>query len=143
VCSCAHGPGGAAAPLRDARGAPVPTAELSRNAQALWALWQAPSAAFDDADGVSVLAPPKPRAAPPLLDESGAPALQVRACAAARRAGRTGVCAHSAAALLARCAAAAACAAWRTRIAALFVSNHANNAARARRRPPPPRRRAG
>jgi hypothetical protein len=79
-------------PLRDARGVPVPAAEVSRNAQALWALWQAPSAAFDDADGVSVLAPHKPRAPPPLLDESGAPALQVRKRGAARRAGRICVC---------------------------------------------------
>ncbi len=78
VCHCAHGPGGAAAPLLDARGAPVSAAQLSRNAQALWALCQAPGGACDDSEGVLVAVPGLPRAPPPQLNASGEPALQVR-----------------------------------------------------------------
>jgi len=78
VCHCPHGPGGAAAPLLDARGAPVSAAQLSRNAQALWALCQAPGTAFDDAEGVLVAVPGLPRAPPPLRGANGEAALEVR-----------------------------------------------------------------
>ena len=81
VCHCPHGPGGAAAPLLDARGAPVSAAQLSRNAQALWALCQAPGTAFDDAEGVVVAVPGLPRAPPPLRNADGEPALEVRVIA--------------------------------------------------------------
>ena len=59
-------------------------AQLSRNAQALWALCQAPGTAGDDAEGVLLAVPGLPRAPPPLRDANGQPALEVRANARTR-----------------------------------------------------------